>query len=77
MFGPANGVGNYLALEKIYCILRLRIRTFLPPELYGQKIYLKKGTVGGGGGGHGHPRPPLATPRQANITVKRVALYHS
>ena len=43
MFGPANGVGNYLALEKIYCMLILRIRAFSPPELQGQKNYLKKG----------------------------------
>ena len=73
MFGPANGVGNYLAPEKIYCMLVLRILAFSPPELWGQKKnYLKKG----GGGGHGHPRTPLATPLQANITV-RVALYRS
>ena len=28
MFGPANGVSNYLALEKIHCMLILRIRMF-------------------------------------------------
>ena len=44
MFGPANGVGNYLAPEKIYCMLVLRILAFSPPELCGQKKnYLKKG----------------------------------
>ena len=44
MFGPANGVGNYLALEKIYCMLVLRILAFSPPELWRQeKNYLKKG----------------------------------
>ena len=32
-FGPANGVSNNLALEKIYCMLILRIRRFWPPEL--------------------------------------------
>ena len=32
-FGPANGVSNNLALEKIYCMLILRIRAFWPPEL--------------------------------------------
>ena len=32
-FGPANGVSNNLALEKIYCMLILRIRKFWPPEL--------------------------------------------
>ena len=43
MFGPANGVGNYLALEKIYCMLILRIRAFSPPELQGQRIISKRG----------------------------------
>ena len=45
MFSPANGVGNYLAPEKIYCMLVLRILAFSPPELWGQKKknYLKKG----------------------------------
>ena len=33
MFGPANGVNNNLALEKIYCRLILQIRVFWPPEL--------------------------------------------
>ena len=73
MFGPANGVANYLALGKIYCMLILRIRAFSPPELQGQKKLSQKGD----GGGHGHPRTPLATPPQVNITVKRVALYRS
>ena len=74
MFGPANGVGNYLAPEKIYCMLVLRILAFSPPELWGQKK--KKLSQKGEGGGHGHPRTPVATPLQANITV-RVALYRS
>ena len=44
MFSPANGVGNYLAPEKIYCMLVLRILAFSPPELWGQKKnYVKKG----------------------------------
>ena len=68
MFGPANGVGNYLALEKIYCMLVLRILAFSPPELWRQKKLSRKGE----GRGHGHPRTPLATLPQANITVKRV-----
>ena len=33
MFGRANGVCNYLALENIYGTLIFRIRAFLPPEL--------------------------------------------
>ena len=33
MFGPKNGVCNYLALEKIIGMLTLQIRTFSPPEL--------------------------------------------
>ena len=33
MFGPANGVSNNLALEKIYRMLILQIRAFWPPEL--------------------------------------------
>ena len=34
MFGPANGVSNNLALEKIYCMFILRIRDAWPPELW-------------------------------------------
>ena len=33
MFGPENGVCNYLALEKIHDMLLARIRAFSPPEL--------------------------------------------
>ena len=33
MLGPVNGVSNYLALEKIYCMLILWIRVFWPPKL--------------------------------------------
>ena len=33
MFGPENGVCNYLALEKIYDMLVPRISAFSPPEL--------------------------------------------
>ena len=50
MFGPANGVSNNLVLEKIYCMLILRIRRFWPPELPGHKTTtLQRGD-------HGHPR---------------------
>ena len=34
MFGTVNGVSNNLALEKIYCMLILRIRDAWPPELW-------------------------------------------
>ena len=47
MFGPKNGVCNYLELEKIYGMLILRIRAFSPPELYG-----------GGEGGSREPQGP-------------------
>ena len=69
MFGPENGVCNYLTLEKIYGMLILRIRTFSPSELQGlYVVYLKKSSHKGGGGGGGGggvtdtPGPPLATP---------------
>ena len=59
MLGPVNGVRNYLALEKIYCMLILWIRVFWPPELQGHKTIISQR----GGGGHGHPRvTPLANP---------------
>ena len=57
MFGPANGVSNYLALEKIYCVLILRIIKHLS----------HKG--GGGGGVTGTTGPPLATLLQ--ITLRK------
>ena len=52
MVGPANGVSNYLALEKIYCALIPQIRAFWPPELRGQKTITSQRW----GCGHGHPR---------------------
>ena len=33
MLGPANGLSNYLAMEKIYCMFILQIHAFWPPEL--------------------------------------------
>ena len=33
MFGPENGVCNYLAVDKIYGMLILGIRAFSPHEL--------------------------------------------
>ena len=41
MFGPANGVYNYLALGKIYGMLIPRIRAFSPLKLLGL-VCLKK-----------------------------------
>ena len=51
MLGPVNGVSNYLALEKIYCMLILWIRVFWPPELQGHKTIISQrggimGTLG-------------------------------
>ena len=59
MFGPAIRLSNNLALEKIYCMLILRIRAFWPAELYYRDI---KQLPHKGGGGTGTPGPPLATP---------------
>ena len=53
MFGPAVGVSNNLALEKIYCMLILRIRAFWPAELYYRDI---KKLSHKGGEGHEYPR---------------------
>ena len=58
MFGPANGVSNNLALEKIYCMLILRIREFWPPELSGHKTIISQR----GGGAWATRDRPLATP---------------
>ena len=54
MVGPANGVSNYLAMEKIYCALILQIRAFWPPELRGQKTITSQRW----GGVTGTPGPP-------------------
>ena len=54
MVGPANGVSNYLALEKIYCALILQIRALWPPKLRVRKTIISQRW--GGGGGHGPPR---------------------
>ena len=62
MFGPANGVCNYLAHEKIYCMLILRIRVFSPTELKGHKTILSQRGGGEGGVMAQAPRIPLAMP---------------
>ena len=65
MFGPENGVCNYLAIEKIYGMSILQIHAFSPAELEGCMLY--KGGGGGGGGGvevTATPRTPLASPLQ-------------
>ena len=66
MVGPANGVSNYLALEKIYCALIPQIRAFWPPELRGQKTITSQR-----GGGGGWSRAPQDHP-QLRPVKKRV-----
>ena len=46
MFGPANGVCNYLPQENIYCMLILRIRVFSPTELKGHKTIISQRGAG-------------------------------
>ena len=57
MFGPENGVCNYLAQKKIYDMSILRIRAPLPLELQGLyfvylKSYLTKAGITGTPGPH-------------------------
>ena len=56
MFSPANGVCNYLAQERIYCMLILPIPVFSPTELKARKTIISQ--HGGGGGWHGHQGSP-------------------
>ena len=42
IFSPANGVCNYLAQEKIYCMLILQIPVFSPTELKGRKTIISQ-----------------------------------
>ena len=72
MVGPANGVSNYLALEKIYCALILQIRAFWPPELRGQKTITSQRL--GGGGVTGTPGPPPATPGEKKSIKRHIEL---
>ena len=59
MLCPENGVCNYLALEKIYGMLTLRVCAFSPPELLGLYVaYLKNDLAKGGGGGAWAPQDP-------------------
>ena len=62
MVGPANGVSNYLALEKIYCALILQIRAFWPPELRGQKTITSQ-RWGGSRAPQDHPQLRLVKKR--------------
>lgn len=59
MFGPANGVCNYLAQERIYCMLILPIPVFSPTELKGHKTIISQHE---GGGMAWALRIPLAMP---------------
>ena len=68
MFGPANGVSNYLALEKIHCMLILRIRVFWPLELKGHK------TITSQIGITVTPGPPLATPLIFAVQVRETTV---
>ena len=63
MVGPANGVSNYLALEKIYCALILQIRAFWPPELRGQKTITSQRWWGGSRAPQDHPQLRLVKKR--------------
>ena len=75
--GTADGVCNYLALEKTCGMLILRIRAFSPPELQGLYVYLKNYLTRGGGGGGGSQwgilgtqgPPPPATPLNNTVTL--------
>ena len=60
-----NGVCNYLALEKSYCMSILCIPAFSPPELYSQR-------GGGGGKVHGHPGtlPSYASGKVLRLDLK-------
>ena len=60
MVGPANGVSNNLALEKINCMLIVRIRAFRQPELQGHKTITSQ--MAGVGGSRAPQHHPLATP---------------
>ena len=60
IFSPANGVCNYLAQERIYCMLILPIPVFSPTVLKGRKTIISQ--HGGGGGMARAPRFPLAMP---------------
>ena len=62
MFGPENGVCNYLALENIYGMLILWIHAFSPSELQGLYVVYLKNYVTRGEGVMGTPGPPLAMP---------------
>ena len=60
MFGPANGVRNYLALANIFCKLIFRIRAGFRRLNYGdikQFSHERGMEVGGGGASTGTPGP--------------------
>ena len=65
MFGPANGVRNYLALANIFCKLIFRIRAGFRRLNYGdiKQFSHERGMEVGGGGGRA--RAPQDQP-QAN-----------
>ena len=71
MVGPANGVSNYLAMEKIYCALILQIRAFWPPELRGQKTITSQRWWGGSRAPQDHPP---ATPGEKKSIKRHIEL---
>ena len=75
MFGPENGVCNYLALEKINGMLMiLRIRAFFATWIIKFVSCLPKKIIsqrGGGGGGGGGLRLGLRLTLQCEWLVKQ------
>ena len=78
MFGPDNGVCNYLALVNFYVILILRICAFSPPEL--KDLYVVYNYLTRGVDGHPRTSPPPPPPSPwlrswvANTSFEKLAL---
>lgn len=72
MFSPANGVCNYLAQERIYCMLILPIPVFSPTELKGRKTIISQH---GGGDGTGTKVPPSYAPGNGGMLVKSDLIF--
>ena len=72
-YGPANGVCNYLAQKRIYCMLILPIPVFSPTELKGRKTIISQ--HGGGGDGTGTKDPPSYAPGNGGMLVKSDLIF--